>query len=57
MPVASPPVNTGYMLTTRGDTRELDAFVVAAAWSGDTPAFALGDGRLVLAGWQDCRGA
>ncbi len=42
-----------FVLDTRGDTRELDAYVVAAAWSGSTPAFALGDGRLVLAGWQD----
>ncbi len=42
-----------YLLDARGDTRELGAFVVAAAWSGATPAFALGDGRLVLDGWRD----
>ncbi len=41
-----------FVLDTRGDTRELDAFVVSAAWVGDTPAFALGDGRLVM-DWQD----
>ncbi len=42
----------GYLLDSRGDARELDAFVVAAAWAGSTPAFALGDGRLVM-DWQD----
>jgi WD40 repeat protein len=41
-----------FVLDTRGETRELDAFVVSAAWVGDTPAFALGDGRLVM-DWQD----
>ncbi len=41
-----------FVLDDRGTTRELDAFVVAAAWAGDTPAFALGDGRLVM-DWQD----
>ncbi len=46
-------VTADFALDTRGESRELDAFVVAAAWSGDRPAFALGDGRLVLAGWQD----
>ncbi len=42
-----------FVLDTRGESRDLDAFVVAAAWIGDQPAFALGDGRLVLAGWRD----
>ena len=42
-----------YLLDARGDTRDLDAYVVSAAWSGNTPAFALGDGRLVLAEWRD----
>ena len=42
-----------FVLDARGDTRELDAFVVAAAWAGDVPAFALGDGRLILAGWAE----
>ncbi len=41
-----------FLLPTRGDHRELDAFVVAAAWSGDTPAFALGDGTLRVGDWQ-----
>ncbi len=41
-----------FVLDTRGDHRDLDAFVVAAAWIGDTPAFALGDGRLSLADWH-----
>ena len=41
-----------FALDTRGDSRELDAFVVAAAWAGNVPAFALGDGRLVM-DWQD----
>jgi WD40 repeat protein len=41
-----------FVLDTRGETRELDAFVISAAWVGDTPAFALGDGRLVM-DWQD----
>ncbi len=40
-------------MDSRGEHRELDAYVVAAAWSGNVPGFALGDGRLVLAGWQD----
>ena len=39
-----------YLLSSRGETRELDAFVVAAAWAGNTLAFALGDGRLVMDG-------
>ncbi len=43
-----------FVLDTRGDHRSLDAYVVAAAFIGDTPAFALGDGRLVLADWRDC---
>ncbi len=42
-----------FVLDSRGEHRDLDAFVVAAAWIGDAPAFALGDGRLVLAGWRD----
>ena len=42
-----------FVIESRGEHRELDAYVVAAAWSGDVPAFALGDGRLVLAGWKD----
>ena len=42
-----------YVLQTRGEHRELDAFVVGAAWVGDTPGFALGDGRLVLTDWRD----
>ncbi len=41
-----------YVLDTRGDTRELEAFVVAAAWCGNTPAFALGDGQVYLDHWQ-----
>ena len=41
------------LLQARGDHRALDAFVVAAAWVGETPAFALGDGRLVLADWRE----
>ena len=41
-----------YLLDARGATRDLDAYVVAAAWAGNTPAFALGDGRLVV-DWQD----
>ena len=41
-----------YLLDSRGETRNLDAFVIAAAWAGSTPAFALGDGRLVM-DWQD----
>ena len=43
---------TAFILDTRGTSRELDAFVVAAAWAGGVPAFALGDGRLVM-DWQD----
>ncbi len=42
-----------YVLDSRGEQRELDAFVVAAAWAGDVPAFALGDGRVVTGGWRD----
>ena len=45
-------VTAEYVLDSRGVTRDLDAFVVAAAWVGNTPAFALGDGRLVM-DWQD----
>ena len=45
-------VTADYVLDSRGDQRELDAFVVAAAWCGNTPAFALGDGTLRLADWQ-----
>ena len=41
---------TTYLLDSRGETSTLDAFVVAAAWAGNTPAFATGDGRLVLDG-------
>ena len=41
---------TSFILDSRGDTHELDAFVVAAAWCGNIPAFALGDGRLVMDG-------
>ncbi len=44
----SPPPD--YLLADRGSTSELDAFVVAAAWVGGTPVFALGDGRLVMDG-------
>jgi WD40 repeat protein len=46
-------VTADFVLDTRGDTRSFDAFVVAAAWAGDVPAFALGDGRVVLGGWQE----
>ena len=42
-----------FALDARGDHRQLDAFVVAAAWSADTPAFALGDGRVILGGWSE----
>jgi WD40 repeat protein len=42
-----------FVLDTRGESRDLDAYVVAAAWIGDKPAFALGDGRLILPGWQE----
>ena len=41
-----------FALDARGDHRQLDAFVVAAAWSADTPAFALGDGRVILGGLE-----
>ena len=41
---------TAYLLDSRGTTAHHDAFVVAAAWAGNTPAFALGDGRLVIDG-------
>ncbi len=40
-----------FLLPGRGDQRELDAFVVAVAWSGDVPAFALGDGTLRVGDW------
>ncbi len=40
------------LLDSRGDARELDAFVVSAAWSGRTVAFALGDGTLRIGDWQ-----
>jgi WD40 repeat protein len=39
-----------YLIDSRGTTRNLDAFVVSAAWAGATSAFALGDGRVVLDG-------
>ncbi len=42
-----------HILQTRGEHRELDVFVVGAAWCGSTPAFALGDGRLLLADWRE----
>ena len=42
-----------YLLDSRGEHRDLHAFVVAAAWAGEVPAFALGDGRVVLGGWRD----
>ena len=43
-----------YLLGSRGTQRELDAFVVAVAFSGDVPAFALGDGTLRLgAGFEE----
>jgi WD40 repeat protein len=42
-----------FLLPTRGDHRELEAFVVAAAWSGDIPAFALGDGTVRIGDWQN----
>ncbi len=45
-------MSADFVLDERGVTRELDAFVVGAAWAGDTLAFALGDGRLVM-DWQD----
>jgi len=44
--------SAGFLLDARGDTRALDAYVVSIAWSGATPAFALGDGTLRLADWQ-----
>jgi WD40 repeat protein len=37
------------LLRERGTTRELDAFVVAAAFAGSTAAFALGDGTVRIA--------
>ena len=43
-------MTTNYLLDSRGKTFSLDAFVVGAAFCGGTPAFALGDGRLVLDG-------
>ena len=42
-----------FLLDARGEQRDLDAFVVAATWIGEAPAFALGDGRLILPGWRD----
>jgi WD40 repeat protein len=37
-----------YLLDVRGVHAALDAYVVGVAWSGATPAFALGDGTLRL---------
>ena len=39
-----------FVLDSRGETHTVDAFVVAVAWVGNVPAFALGDGRLVIDG-------
>ena len=39
------------LLESRGEHRALDAHVVAIAWHGATPAFALGDGTVRL-GWR-----
>ena len=39
-----------FLIDARGEPQTLDAYVVAAAWSGSTPAFALGDGTLRLGG-------
>ena len=47
----------GYLLDARGEHRELGAFVVACAWCGDIPAFALGDGTVRLAGSGPAREA
>ena len=49
----APTVTVDQVLQTRGEHREFDAFVVAAAWVGSSPAFALGDGRLILADWRE----
>ncbi len=45
-------VTANFILDSRGEHRTLDAFVVAAGFSGNTPAFALGDGTLRLGDWQ-----
>nr|WP_294547082.1 WD40 repeat domain-containing protein [uncultured Rhodopila sp.] len=47
----SAAIRPGFMLQTRGTSRELDAFVVAARFSRDgrTAGFALGDGTVRLA--------
>jgi len=37
-----------FLLDARGERQELDAYVVAAAWCGDVPAFALGDGTVSI---------
>jgi WD40 repeat protein len=37
-----------FLIDARGEQQTLDAYVVAVAWSGATPAFALGDGTLRL---------
>ena len=46
-------VTADYVLDSRGEWRELGAFVVAAAWVGGAPAFGLGDGRLVFGDWRE----
>ncbi len=48
-----------FLLETRGASRTLDAFVVAAAWerAGTACAFALGDGTLLLARATEASGA
>lgn len=37
-----------FLIDARGEHQALDAYVVAVAWSGTMPAFALGDGTLRL---------
>ena len=37
-----------FLIDVRGERQELGAYVVSAAWSGDQPAFALGNGTLRL---------
>ena len=49
--MAAMTTTADYVLDSRGDTRDLGAYVVATAWCGDVPAFALGDGTLHLGGW------
>ena len=40
--------SAGFLLDGRGEQYAFDAYVVAVAWNGDTPAFALGDGAVSL---------